>query len=120
MIFSRLSTYCFCAAVLLLQACNHEVPSISGWSNEEEVRVDRGELVLKPEEGLLYHDGRPFTGLSVRYYADSILAEEIAYEDGKKHGLLKRWFPLGVLSQEANYRNGKLHGVSKTWWENGN
>lgn len=81
--------------------------------------VNSRDLVLRAQEGLFYFNNQPFTGLAVKYYADSVLAQEIAYVNGKKEDFLRRWFPNGQLSQESSYKNGRLHGKSSTWWEDG-
>lgn len=123
MTFDKNKIICY-VALLLLGACGNvsteEFAAIEAASAlAEQASVDSRELVLRPQEGLVYHQGQPFSGLSVRYYGDTSLAESIAYADGKKHGILRRWFPENGMSQEAHYLHGKRSGISKTWWENG-
>ena len=74
---------------------------------------------LNQGEGLVYFNNQPFSGTTVKYYADSTLAETINYLNGKRSGLRKKWFSDGMLSYQANYSNNKLHGFSKSWWKSG-
>lgn len=80
----------------------------------------KSELELKPNLGLMYYKGEPFTGTSVLYYSESIKAESISYINGKRHGFYKKWFPNGKLSFESNYVNGLQDGTTRTWWKNNN
>ncbi|GJM34178.1 MAG: hypothetical protein DHS20C18_31790 [Saprospiraceae bacterium] len=93
----------------------------SGSKGESYASLTPGDLLeLKPQEGLVYYQGRPFTGISVAYYPDGEKAETIEYLNGKKHGLYKKWFEHGALSFESHYSAGKQHGLTKSWWSNGN
>ncbi len=76
-------------------------------------------LKLINHKGLVYYNEQPFTGISQRFYDDTILAEEIYYFNGIKHGVFKKWFPDGLLSFESIYTNGKQNGITKSWWRNG-
>ncbi len=77
-------------------------------------------LQLRPEEGLVYYLGKPFSGSGISYYTKETKASQIDYVAGKKNGWYKKWYPSGVLSFESAYLNGKQHGLTKTWWKNGN
>ncbi|MFT6857187.1 MAG: antitoxin component YwqK of YwqJK toxin-antitoxin module, partial [Cyclobacteriaceae bacterium] len=48
------------------------------------VKVDRDLLQLHANEGLVYDDDIPFTGVSVDYYDNGIVKEEISFMDGKR------------------------------------
>ncbi len=84
-----------------------------------QINILKEELQLHPNEGLVYYQGKPFTGTSVSFYADEKIAEKIDYLQGKRQGLYRKWFASGLLSFEAHYQNGKLEGSSKSWWKNG-
>lgn len=47
--------------------------------------VAENELLLKPEEGLIYRQDRPFTGIALRHFTDGKVAIKKEYQHGKKH-----------------------------------
>jgi len=59
-------------------------------------------------------------GLSLKYYADSTLAEKIQYTDGIKTDEWIQYHPNGKIFLKANYVNGLLNGRFDTWYDNGN
>lgn len=81
--------------------------------------IAKSNLTLRPNEGLVYYQNRPFTGTGQVAYASGIPAETIDYAGGKKHGYHRKWFENGQLSFEAQQVHGKLHGTSQTWWKDG-
>jgi len=80
----------------------------------------KSKLELRPTEGLVYYQGKPFTGTSIVTNNAQITTLSQDYINGKKDGFHRLWFENGDLSYEATYAQGKLHGYSKTWWRNGN
>lgn len=84
------------------------------------LKIAKELLTLKPAEGLVYHEDKPFTGIGMTYFGDSTNAERTSYWAGKKHGVKRKWFPDGTLSFEAHYKMGKQDSTTKTWWKNGN
>jgi len=84
-----------------------------------EKEVVKAQIILHPNEGLVYHLAQPFSGYSIKYYPNDTLAERIGYWQGKKQGTYQKWYADGVLSFEANYQKGRKQGISKTWWRNG-
>lgn len=84
------------------------------------VKVNVNELLLKPEQGLVYYKDKPFSGVSLDHYDDGSLKESITYYNGKKHGDHLKFFIHGTVSYKANYVENKKHGEVATWWINGN
>ncbi len=84
------------------------------------ITINKSELELNPNLGLMYYNNQPFTGISEIFYSEILKAETIEYKNGKRHGLYRKWFKDGTLSFEANYDNGLQHGIAKSWWKNGN
>ncbi|MFK7906463.1 MAG: toxin-antitoxin system YwqK family antitoxin [Chitinophagales bacterium] len=108
-----------------LSSCNGGLSTFSQDIKKEEkvaykLFVSKNELDLRPNEGLVYHVNKPFTGTSFSFYHDekTDTAEVIQYFNGKKHGYQKKWFEGNMLSFEAQYSHGKLNGKVKTWWKN--
>ncbi|WP_245585073.1 toxin-antitoxin system YwqK family antitoxin [Psychroserpens burtonensis] len=83
------------------------------------ITINKSELELKPNLGLMYYNNQPFTGVSEVFYSEIVKAETIEHKNGKRHGLYKKWFPDGTLSFEANYNNGLQEGTAKSWWKDG-
>jgi len=123
MLFNKIKTLVHLCLLVGICSCGQERSTAllgnSSIDRSELASVNSRDLVLRAQEGLFCYNNQPFTGLAVRHYADSALAEEVVYIDGKREEVLKRWFPNGQLSQKACYRNGRLHGLSLTWWEDG-
>ncbi|WP_246615868.1 toxin-antitoxin system YwqK family antitoxin [Aquimarina litoralis] len=86
----------------------------------ERMIVQKDELKLIPNQGLVYFKDQPFTGISELYYDGYNIAERITYKNGQKHGVFRKWFANGILSFEANYSFGKKNGLVRSWWSNGN
>ena len=82
-------------------------------------RVPPEHLEYTPDGDYLYH-GIPFTGFTVRRYADGSLESEVEYRDGMLWGVSKVWLPCGQLVDEEEYRWGLLHGRRREWHDNGN
>lgn len=59
-----------------------------------------------------YLDGE-LHGLKTTYYPNGIIAEEIAYENGKKQGVNNYYSPANVLLKKLIYTNDQLHGPAK-------
>ncbi len=119
----QFSKYCFLGCLLfVLMSCGKQA-ILSDQPNENyellKKIVTHDSLVLRPNEGLVYLESRPFTGTGINQYARGRQARSIQYLAGKKEGLYQKWFEDGTLSYEAHYRKGKRVGTAKSWWKNG-
>jgi len=56
-----------------------------------EIEVSRNQLVLQPEKGKWFFEGKPFSGYAISYYANGSLAEKTGFYDGKKEGIAQKW-----------------------------
>jgi antitoxin component YwqK of YwqJK toxin-antitoxin module len=116
----------FVFALLLLLVIGSATPDAAQSSPAPEtvappdIEVAAEAVTLHRNEGLVYYQNRPFSGYTVRYYANGQPAERIGYLGGKKQGLRQQWYPDGTPKLQVNYRNGKYHGESLSWWANGN
>ena len=88
------------------------------WAATRPAQVDRADLVLRANEGRVYHQDARFTGVAVRYDGGT-LVERVAYRDGKKDGRTERWTSDGTLSERATYAANRRHGTAETWWPDG-
>ena len=91
-------------------------PVIKSSKNLEEVNNQL--LLLKPNLGLVFYNGKPFTGISIKTIHE-IKIEEIHYLAGIKHGSFKKWFSDGSISYKTKYVAGKKEGKAISWWRNG-
>ena len=80
--------------------------------------VDHSALTLRANEGRVYHEGTPFSGVSVRY-EDGTLVERTEYVAGKKDGLAELWTEDGTRSYRASYSANRRDGTVQMWWPNG-
>lgn len=70
--------------------------------------------------GLLYRNGRPFTGTIFSFFpATADTAEHTNYRDGREHGIWSQYYPGGRLRQQRTYDNGQKVGDYIAWWETG-
>lgn len=92
-------------------------PKVSDDINSE-IRVDRNVLLLKPSEGLVYYQGKPYSGEAMDVKEDKVVGLTI-YTNGKKNGVNQKWYADGTLSYRVYYENGKLHGDAFSWWKDG-
>ncbi|GAB5409307.1 MAG: hypothetical protein BalsKO_16720 [Balneolaceae bacterium] len=82
--------------------------------------VSKSDLSLNSNEGKMYFNNIPFTGIGISYYPTGEIEEKITYIKGVRSGSRTKWFIDGNKSFEAKYKENKLHGAVSSWWRNGN
>ena len=82
-------------------------------------RVDVNELVPDDDGTRMLYDGDLFTGTSFETWPDGTPREEIEFDDGLRHGVVREWYANGQLKREARYRHGAAHGNHRGWYESG-
>jgi len=70
------------------------------------------------ENGVLKHEGKPFSGNLISFYDDKSNKSNTHYLNGKKEGLEEIWYYSGVLASERFYHKNKKTGIHKGFWEN--
>ena len=118
--FASIQILLFMAFLLSPNANNGVTKSAPTGIELESPEVSTDSLTLNQLEGIIYQESTPFTGISVSYFSNNLVAEKITYLNGQREGLRQKWFPSGELSYEANYQSNKVDGIVKTWWYNGN
>ncbi len=58
-------------------------------------------------------------GPSLKFYADSTVAERITYVNDVKQGEWIQYYPSGTISLKSNFLNGKVNGKFEVWFESG-
>ena len=76
-------------------------------------------LTVRDDNGYIYWQGKPFTGIEVSYYDDGTLDVEEEYVDGVLDGWTKWWYENGQLEAEKFYKKGCIHGYVREWYKNG-
>ncbi|WP_235904666.1 toxin-antitoxin system YwqK family antitoxin [Patiriisocius marinus] len=116
----------FVVSCCMLISCNNIATTKEEGSSTSEIlntetlaEISISQLTLHPNEGLLYQNEKPFTGIAVSKYPNGIPSEKVTYLNGIKNGLQTKWFADGIKSFETTYTNGKRNGTSTTWWKNG-
>ena len=78
---------------------------------------------LEKRDGLMYFDGKPYTGVAVDKYRvgkwKMELTEESTWKDGKFDGPLTKWYENGQKQSIVTLKNRKMNGPVITWYENG-
>ena len=119
----------FIAVLLLLISCqrngeNNVAPDIQVVNRKNIVipdfQVAKEQLILHPNEGKWYYDHKPFSGQSVVYYPNGVLAESVGYYQGKKEGIAQKWFADGLLRRQSHYIVNHLDGILQIWSPNPN
>jgi antitoxin component YwqK of YwqJK toxin-antitoxin module len=65
------------------------------------------------------YSGNRRNGLSVKFYPDSSMAEQVNYVNDQKNGEWIQLYKNGNKWITSAYINGKLNGTFKAWFENG-
>ncbi|UCG28036.1 MAG: toxin-antitoxin system YwqK family antitoxin [Bacteroidales bacterium] len=58
-------------------------------------------------------------GVSIKYYSDGQLSEELGFSYGKKEGDWIQYFPDGTVYLKSAYKNGLLEGPYTVYFESG-
>lgn len=118
--FASIQILVFIAFLLSSETDDRVTQSIPTGTELKSREVSTDSLMLNQMEGILYEKSIPFTGISISFFPNNLIAEKITYLNGKREGLRQKWFSTGELSYEAYYRSNKVDGIVKTWWYNGN
>ncbi|SRX54329.1 toxin-antitoxin system YwqK family antitoxin [Aequorivita sp. CIP111184] len=109
-------------ALFLFINCNNKEVDMAVATKEalviENIEVLKEELVLNQIEGKWYYRNEPFSGYSIKRYANDTLAERLGYVNGKREGIARQWSDKGILRLESYYKENRLDSVYKTWWDN--
>ena len=73
--------------ILIIVSCQKETQKPIAFAEAEVSSIDyitinKSELELKPNLGLIYYQNQPFTGISEVFYSEIVTDETIEYENG--------------------------------------
>ena len=77
------------------------------------------EEFLNYDDGRMYLDDEPFTGIGFFLDDEGQLETETTYREGIQMGLRRAWFETGQLQHEYMMFRGVLHGKKREWHFNG-
>ena len=98
-----------------LSYANHSVPG----EFVAEFKIDAKDARLLHQDGMLYFDGQPFSGMLIERYDNHRRKSETGYRKGKMDGLQQTWFSNGAKKTRRFYKGGRKHGLHQGWWLNG-
>ena len=73
----------------------------------------------RDDNGYLYCNGEPFTGLKGFFRKDDTLSSYIEYVNSIPHGKSEAWYESGQKKKECYYAKGCVVGISNEWYESG-
>jgi len=106
------NSYITCLLLLFVVAACKNKPENMG-------RVSVNDMRLKQQQGFLYLQGKPFTGVTFELYDNGDTVKTATYKEGKEDGITRWWHPNKQLAQERYFVNGWKQGTHKGWWPNG-
>jgi antitoxin component YwqK of YwqJK toxin-antitoxin module len=74
---------------------------------------------IKTIDGIIYYNGKPYTGVFYRNYENGKLNYKTNWKDGKRDGPYENYYEDGQLNFKANYKDGKLDGLWEKYYEDG-
>lgn len=104
MVFNKMNRILFYFLICSFFSCTEKEVSVKNIaakadiSSENALMINKKLLNLKPAEGLVYHENKPFTGISIAYYQPNVKAETIQYLKGKKMAIIVNGFPMSRLA----------------------
>jgi antitoxin component YwqK of YwqJK toxin-antitoxin module len=82
-------------------------------------RIAMDDTRLKQQQGTLYFNKLPLTGLTYELFPNGDTAKVSNYTNGKQNGLTLWWYPNRQLARKRIYVNGWKQGAHYGWWPNG-
>lgn len=70
-------------------------------------------------KGVLYLNGKPFSGKQYTLYPTGDTACITPYFNGREHGVARQWYTNRQVKEIRHYENGHKTGEHTGWWDNG-
>jgi hypothetical protein len=83
------------------------------------ITVDACDSAISAANGVIYHQGRPFSGTLTEAHENGQLKSQTEYFSGRKHGKSEEWYADGQRHSIRYYKAGKKEGRHFGWWPNG-
>lgn len=83
------------------------------------IEINKVNNHLKLKNGILYFEGKQYSGIVNEFYEDENIKSKSEYYQGKRHGFFLGWYRNGEQWFERFYMKGLKSGVHKGWYKNG-
>jgi antitoxin component YwqK of YwqJK toxin-antitoxin module len=83
------------------------------------IEINKVNNHLKLKNGILYFEGKQYSGIVNEFYEDENIKSKSEYYKGKRHGFFLGWYRNGEQWFERFYIKGLKSGVHKGWYKNG-
>jgi len=83
------------------------------------IEINKVNNHLKLKNGILYFEGKQYSGIVNEFYEDENIKSKSEYYQGKRHGFFLGWYRNGEQWFERFYIKGLKSGVHKGWYKNG-
>ena len=88
-------------------------------SNNSSLVLTNHESEFETVEGVLSHNGQPYSGEVLEYFSDSSLKSKRFYDQGLLHGKELFWYSNGQIATARYYESGTKVDTHKGWYSNG-
>ncbi len=108
------------AIVFLLVSFSCHQPGVQDEVNHSTIRLDKNDLRLRVENGLLLWDNSPFSGTLYSLDQNNVDTLSLSsYRSGWEHGEWKQFYEGGQLKERRFFNNGLKACEYVAWWPNG-
>ena len=81
------------------------------------IEISRIDINFALENGILFFDNEPFSGIVNEYYVDETIKSKSQYYQGRREGYYKGWYENGNQSFERIYAVGLKIGIHVGWYD---
>ena len=85
---------------------------------ESELIVNNNDQLLQKDQGIIYYDNIPLSGIVNSQYPDNKTKSKQTYKSGKLDGAYIEWYPNGQIRYSKYFKDGLQEGEHKEWhWD---
>lgn len=95
--------------LLLLYSCSTSTLESYVWENGKDFNI---------ENGIIFKQGKLFSGELIKKYENGAIHSRSEYVDGQLNGIFQSWHINGNLIEFREYTKGVKTGIHKGWWSN--
>ena len=86
---------------------------------ESELIVNNNDQLLQKDQGIIYYDNIPLSGIVNSQYPDNKTKSKKTYKSGKLNGPYTEWYPNGKIRYTKNFKDGLQEGEQREWYWDG-
>ena len=85
---------------------------------ESELIVNNNDQLLQKDQGIIYYDNVPLSGIVNSQYPHNKTKSKQTYKSGKLDGAYIEWYPNGQIRYSKYFKDGLQEGEHKEWhWD---